>query len=258
MKHLKPAEKLLQQLGITEPNEIDLEAIAWTLGAEIKYRPIDGCEARIIGKADQAIITVNCNSHPRRQRFSIAHELGHWKFDRGRTLVCRADEFGSSRMKAPPEEKRADWYAADLIMPNYLLRPAMRSFSQMSLNSIGKLADIFNASLTASAIRIVETGDYPAIIICHGINGRKWFSRSSLVPARWFPRVDLQPESSAFTILFDEKCSNDSRLRGVYADAWFDRCDAHKFEIFEQTYRISNNEVLTVLIVEDDEMLEEQ
>lgn len=77
MTILAPAERLLRGLGITEPQEIDVEAIAWELGARIKYRPLDNCEARIIGKGDRAIITVNSRSWPRRQRFSVAHELGH-------------------------------------------------------------------------------------------------------------------------------------------------------------------------------------
>lgn len=36
MKRLTPAEELLQSLGVTEPGEIDLEAIAWTLGVRVK------------------------------------------------------------------------------------------------------------------------------------------------------------------------------------------------------------------------------
>jgi hypothetical protein len=54
-----PAERLLQELGVTEPGEIDLEAIAFHLGAHVRYRTLDGCEARIIGSNDTAIITVN-------------------------------------------------------------------------------------------------------------------------------------------------------------------------------------------------------
>jgi hypothetical protein len=67
------AERLLQELGVMEPGEIDLEAIAFHLGARVRYRPLDGCEARIIGSNDAAIITVNERSSYRRKRFSIAH-----------------------------------------------------------------------------------------------------------------------------------------------------------------------------------------
>lgn len=105
MKKLSHAEKILKWLGITEPREIDLEAIAWTLGVRVKCRPLDGCEARIVGHNDQAIITVNSRSSPQRQRFSLAHELGHWNHHRGRILVCRADEIGSGENKRSPVER---------------------------------------------------------------------------------------------------------------------------------------------------------
>ena len=48
---LSPAERLLQELGVTEPDEIDLEAIAYYVNARVRYRRLDGCEARIIGWA---------------------------------------------------------------------------------------------------------------------------------------------------------------------------------------------------------------
>ena len=58
MTRLKPAERLLQEVGVTDPNEIDLEAIAFYLGARVRYRKLEGCEARIIGRNDAAIITI--------------------------------------------------------------------------------------------------------------------------------------------------------------------------------------------------------
>jgi hypothetical protein len=105
-----PAERLLQELGVTEPSEIDLEAIAFHLGARVRYRPLDGCEARIIGSNDVAVITVNERSSYPRKRFSIAHELGHWCHHRGKALVCRAEEFRPRDPTSP--ERIADAYAA--------------------------------------------------------------------------------------------------------------------------------------------------
>jgi hypothetical protein len=255
MKGLTTAEKLLQSLGVTEPDEIDLEAIAWTLGVKVRFRPLDGCEARIIGRGDHAIVTVNSRSGLGRQRFSIAHELGHWEFHRGQIMVCRPDEAGDLSSKASPPEKRADRFAADLLMPSYLFRPTLKKFHRLDFDIIRKFGEMFGVSLTAAAIRMVGSDEHPAILICHNQHGRKWFLRSSLIPGHWFPRTELQPESSAMDILFGKR-SHDPQLRCVYADAWFDRYNAHKFEIAEQTYRISADEILTLLIIEDDEMLE--
>jgi hypothetical protein len=41
---------------VTEPGEIDLEAIAWIRGVRVKFQPLDGCEARIVGVGDSAIL----------------------------------------------------------------------------------------------------------------------------------------------------------------------------------------------------------
>ncbi len=44
------AEQIILQSDIAAPEEINLEAIALTLGAQVKRRPLTGCEARILGK----------------------------------------------------------------------------------------------------------------------------------------------------------------------------------------------------------------
>jgi hypothetical protein len=198
---------------------------------------------------------VNSRSVAGRQRFSIAHEIGHWELHRGQIMVCRPDEAGDLIQKTSPAEKVADRFAADLLMPSYLFRPALKMYRRLDFDIVRKIGDMFGVSLTASAIRLVGSGEHPAILLCHNQNGRRWFVRSSLIPTRWFPRIELQPESSAMDILFGKR-SHDPQLRCVSADAWFDRYDAHKFEIVEQTFRISADEILTLLIIEDDEMLE--
>ncbi|MCP1675644.1 Zn-dependent peptidase ImmA (M78 family) [Natronocella acetinitrilica] len=117
MSPLRPAEQLLQSLGVTQPQEIDLEAIAYDQGAIVKYRPLEGCEARIVGFGERAIITVDNRALPSRVRFSTAHELGHWQNHRGRSLICRAEDIGNARRRALDPERIADNYAADWTSP---------------------------------------------------------------------------------------------------------------------------------------------
>ncbi len=78
MTALTHAERILKSLGIEAPGEIDLEAIAWTRSAVVDYRPLDRCEATIVGSKKKAVIAVNSRSPLERRRFSLAHELGHW------------------------------------------------------------------------------------------------------------------------------------------------------------------------------------
>jgi len=81
----KTPDELLEELGIKEPSQLKIEAIAFHCQAIILYEPLTGCEANIVGKGDRAIITVNSNAIPTRQRFSAGHELGHWMKDRGQS-----------------------------------------------------------------------------------------------------------------------------------------------------------------------------
>ena len=252
---LRPAEKLLQDLGITDPAEIDLEAIAYHVGAEIRYRALQGCEARIVGVGDRAIITVNTNGTTARKRFSIAHELGHWCHHRGQCHACRAEDYRPRSALSP--ERVADDYASDLLLPNYLFRDASKKAGKLSFRAIGSLAEIFSTSQTATAIRLVETDHTPALLICHGPQGRKWFTQAPSVPRRWFPQQDLHADSFAFGVLFGS-AANDAMPRKVGADAWFDRREAERYELHEQTFRVGKDEILTLVILSDDRMLEEK
>lgn len=53
------AERVLIGLGVTRPSDIDLEAVAYSLGAVVKFRPMDGCEASSVRNGRRAVIAVN-------------------------------------------------------------------------------------------------------------------------------------------------------------------------------------------------------
>ncbi|UYN96072.1 MAG: ImmA/IrrE family metallo-endopeptidase [Enhydrobacter sp.] len=252
---LTPAECLLQELGVSGPNDIDLDAIAHYLGVRVRYRPLDGCDARIVGVGNKAIVTVNTRSSPQRKRFSIAHELGHWKHHRGKSLVCRVDDYRPDHRMST--ERVADRYAADLLMPQYLFKPATQQINKLTFAAIANLSKDFVTSLTSTAIRVVEADHSPAILVCHGQFGRKWFTRSPSVPERWFPKDALDAESSAMDVLYGRKPDN-AHPRKIGADAWFDRREAERYEVLEQSVRPGSAEVLTLISITDGAMLEEE
>src|SRR2546428_330054 len=123
----KSPSSLLSELGITEPSDIKVEPIAQYCGATILYEPLEGCEARIIGYGDRAIITVNSASPLGRRRFSAAHELGHWMRDRGSVaFACDAPVLISEWGDENPEV-RANRYAVDLLLPQSMVRPRVKA-----------------------------------------------------------------------------------------------------------------------------------
>jgi IrrE N-terminal-like domain len=255
MIQLRAAELLLQTLGITDPRDIDLEAIAFDRGALVRHGVLDGCEARIVGYGSRAIITVDDRKPRTRQRFSAAHELGHWHYHRGRYLICRPDEIVDSRRDSLDPERVADFYAADLLLPRYLFIPRATALGISCFESVETLSKEYSTSVPATAIRLVEYGPEPAMLVCHGPTGRKWFNRPRHIPEHWFPRDELAAESSAMDVLYGKNRFNRRVLVG--AEAWFDRRDASRFEVYEQSFKISDQEILTLLVFTDEEMLQE-
>jgi len=251
---LTPAEQLLQDLGITEPEEINLEAIACHQGAFVRYEPLDRCEAYIMGNGDRAIITVNSRSQRPRQRYSAGHELGHWHHHRGITFICRASDIGDQAIvsKLSEVERTADNYAADLLMPRYLFKPVIDQFAQITLEAVRQLAHRFQTSLTATAIRFVEMSITPAIVACYGHNGRKWFRSGLRVPQYLFPKKELDHCSHAFGVLFGSE--RFTCMQSQSADVWFNHRGACCCEIYEQSVRVWDDEIITVLWWKDESM----
>ena len=250
-----PAERLLQSLGVTELNEIDLESIAYDQGVMVKYRPLDGCEARIIGKTGGAIITIDSRQNMLRRRFSTAHELGHWHHHRGRIVLCRSEDIGNQSTGSSHREKIADRYAADLLLPRYLFIPRANSFNTSTFQSVEALAAEFSTSITSTAIRLIEYGPDVAMLVCHGRKGRKWFNRPKSIPERWFPRMNLDSDSYAFDLLRTAKRRSGREL--VRGDAWFDSHGADQHSLYEDSFKILDDEVLSILVFCDDDALEE-
>lgn len=244
-------------LGVMRPEDIDLEAIAWTEGAIVKYRRLVGCEARIVGRGDQAVIAVNSASSERRRRFSLGHELGHWRHHRGKSLFCGSSDIGLKKtFRQNDVERVANKFAADLLMPSYIFDEVARSYRKPDFSTVDAIADQFCVSRSATAIRLVQRGHLPGFLICHGPKKRKWFFRSPQIPDRWFPREELDPASDAFEVQFGRNRGS-KHLSKIGADAWFDRFDAGRYEVREQSVPYAGDSSLTLVIVDDDHMLED-
>lgn len=251
MSMVSPAERLLMQLGVLRAQDIDLDAIAWHLGAAVKYRHMDSADGTIVGSLNRAVIAINSSSIPTRQRFSLAHELGHWHYHRGRTLFCGPSDIGNFAGGPLDPERQADAFASDLILPNYLVRPRIATFKKLSLNLVRELAEEFRASLTATLIKILNDNRFPILLVCHGKDRRRWFRRATMVPQWWFPREDLDVDTFAFEILHNG-AAEDTFPRKNGAGAWFDFRNVDRYEIFEQSFPLPNEEVLTVLTIPED------
>ena len=128
-------------------------------------------------------------------------------------------------------------------------------YSKMTLDTAAELAEEFDTSLTATAMRLVEFGPAPAMVVWHRSDGRMRFRRGRDVPDFFYPCRDLDHESFAHDVLYGKK-----RKTGVHkvgADDWIDRWNADRFEVVEQTMKIADDEVLTMVWWQDESQIEE-
>lgn len=248
------AEARIAGLGITNPSDIDIEAIAFDAGIRVEYEQLNGCAATLVGLGSRAIATIKPSGNSGRDRFSIGHELGHWELHRGRSFQCRVDNPSSNLASNAKDEIEADEYATHILMPSALFHPAIKSFKWPSIQDINDVADLFSTSLLATTLRLAKIDALPVLVCCYSLQGRRWHMPAPHVPKRWWLKNQLDEDSFAYDLLKDEKPCNTPRKQS--ADAWFANDDAEKFEILEQCYCPVPGQAIVVLYLSDPEMFE--
>jgi Zn-dependent peptidase ImmA (M78 family) len=243
---MTPAERMLLGLGIVEPKDIDLDTIAWTQGAVVNYKPIENCEATIVGSKRRAVISINSLSMPQRRRFSLGHELGHWHHHRGRLLFCGKNDVCNFKHDALNPERAADEFASDLILPNFMVLPRLRKMKRLTLAASRELAEEFDVSLTATLFKMTALIHFPMVIVCHNKEERVWWKAAPMIQQWWRPVRQLDDQTFAAEMLL-RGAAEQTFPRKNPGDAWFDfkGCDRHMVE--EQSFLLPNEEVLTVL-----------
>lgn len=87
-----------------------------------------------------------------RQRFTVAHELGHFALGHGAAFRDPASNFSTG---APPVEAAANRFAAALLMPAEVVEEAIRRHTNPTLEG---LAALFGVSAVAMRYRLINLG----------------------------------------------------------------------------------------------------
>lgn len=245
------AESLVQDLGITDPKDIDLDAIAHLLGVKVHYQPLKGCEALIVGSGQRAIVKINSDSSPERQRFSLGHELGHWHYHKGKMLYCAQDDIEVDARRARETELTADNYSASLLMPSYLFRPSLAVKKRITWKTVKEIAGEFGCSPLATVLRVVDLNVAPIMFVMLRGGRRAWFRGARDIDSQWFPQDSPDADSYAFDLSFNAT-KPAAGPRKVQASSWFDRRSADRLELIEDSIRMGDC-VYSLLTLEADE-----
>src|SRR5580658_9596563 len=230
----KTPEQLLDELGVTEPSQIKIEAIAYHCQAIVLYEPLSGCEANIVGRGDRAIITVDSNALRTRQRFSAGHELGHWLRDRGKIAFGCSREQIDAHWTVNDAETRANQFASDLLLPAKLFTPLAKG-RPITVETVHSLGRTFETSLTATAIKLVRFGSFPSLIAYYEDGERKWFIPSARdLPRQLWPLKRMDSGTISSRVI-----SGGTQREGVgdvRSDKWFDVQNAHRYYVRESCF----------------------
>lgn len=120
------AHDILKMFRLHEP-PIDVEKIAKLLDFKVVYFDFPE-EIPAVIKIDMEkklkVIGVRKDDHPNRQRFSIAHELGHYLSGHDSFIQETKSYIPDKKYLDPThrEEEEADEFAAELLMPEFMLK----------------------------------------------------------------------------------------------------------------------------------------
>ena len=151
---------------------VPVDAIARALGIQINLDKVDDNLSGFLvrdRKNSGAVIGANKSHHPHRQRFTIAHELGHFLLHAGQDVHLdessgafrvnlRSSESASGEDN---DEKEANLFAAELLMPAAFLKEDLRGVDFDLLGDsdfLEKLAKKYKVSIQALTFRLAYLG----------------------------------------------------------------------------------------------------
>lgn len=155
----KKIKKILDDFNIKEA-PVPVEEVITKLGIKISYAPSNDYSGMIIKKKNgNALIGVNSNEPRARVRFTLAHELAHYFFEDNSVLTDHRDNF--TREDKPEKEKKADYFAANLLIPENIIK---KDFNRIIRNKVfleehlSYLASLYQVSKEAMNYRLINLG----------------------------------------------------------------------------------------------------
>jgi Zn-dependent peptidase ImmA (M78 family) len=157
------ARKILGRYGYGVP--IDIEAIVKAEGILLQKENLEAeVSGMLVIKESQTIIAINEKHALTRQRFTIAHEFGHYVLHRSlsnvffdESLVFFRDRESTTGTKY--QEIEANNFAAELLMlRKHLALKPLDAFDEADNSGICQLAQEFGVSTQALTIRLTKLG----------------------------------------------------------------------------------------------------
>jgi hypothetical protein len=254
----KRAVDLLNRIAVAEPDEIDLDLLAWHAGRfRIEDSSLKNALGRLVRGRDGGTIRVSSSIHNAgRRRFTIAHEIGHGVLHAPGTPWDSAREL--STWDGSSIEAEANRFAAELLMPGFLFVPRVVG-CRPELSVVDGLADEFGTSNLAAARQFIDcTREPAALVVCRQDDGewKAWCQRGPNFPYR--VRAGRPHAYTAAGEIIDGKGDSTEGLVEIPADAWLENvADSNRSPVLEDTRSIPALDMIVTLLWVDDEIKED-
>jgi len=154
------AKDVLQRFSHEFP--VDPVAIAERLGMTVLFEDYwrepglsDDLSGRACHEGERPVIGCSAGDHELRQRFTLAHEIGHHMLGHTANGQVFRDTTKNFNMNGQRQEVEANAFAAELLMPEKMVRHFVLN---QNVRDLHRLADLFNVSQPAMSYRLRNLG----------------------------------------------------------------------------------------------------
>ena len=219
--------------------------------SEVRQVRLDGVEGMLLTNRVRSIgaILVNTAGGPRRARFSVAHELGHFLMERHVLsgpdgFRCTQTDMREARddTQRRRQEAEANLFAINLLAPAAMMRTCLEE--DPDLRSIQDLSDRLDLSREATLRRYIDLADEPVAAIWTEHGRIRTAKRNDAFP--WIPRGKgnaLSDLTQAWRAIRNGKPGYTNMIESPAA-AWI---EADGIAIFEQTRVGRDGHAVTLL-----------
>jgi Zn-dependent peptidase ImmA (M78 family) len=157
----KQAEHVLAQAKISAP-PVDVVGIVRSRDIKLRFGPLpNDLSGFLLHQNDEALIGVNSLHSRTRQRFTLAHEFGHYLLHPSDNFVDRKFILFRNTLSSQaidPREKEANEFAATLLMPERFLRKLLagEAVDLEDEERVSQLAKTFGVSNQALVFRLIN------------------------------------------------------------------------------------------------------
>ena len=128
---------------------VNVDALARQMGLRVRRSPmVDSIAGMLVRESDGWTVTVNADHTESRQRFTIAHEIGHFVLHRDRLgngtndstrYVVTADTAHYNDSIGPREERDANQFATAVLMPEARIVDVCQTFRSNDPEPVARL-----------------------------------------------------------------------------------------------------------------------